>query len=466
MVPEEALETLPAMPGDGREVPGIGRNPTPERSESSSGQFVVYGQNWKLRGDFCLLAEEVKTEFLRLLALKDEWTFPVVIQVSEALGGVNEGDPVRSKVSPIEDTFRFHIRVEVGDELKPEQIREEVLNVLLYEFILRNRGRVGETRKRLTVPDWLKGGIAAAIAYRAEGGRRNSLFGAIFRSGRILSVPDVMRGRKPDSSSVGKAIYDASACALVLTLLAQPEGSVRLQRLVTDLLVFDGTDYALLKKYYPDLSDSNNSLEKWWALQIASLAEPGVLDIMTVAETEAALQQALLVRVIAESGEVPEKRKPLFSLGRSSGTSPEGTAPETRDLLTYELRDYAHFIRRDDREAVLEAVRLRLMGVGTRAFPLHRALIAQYDAILASLAKGRKRGVDEKLAELAAIRLDLLKMARDAEDYLHWYEATQENRQSGAFEEYQKFAEQLREDRAPRPDPISQYLDALEKEWR
>src|SRR3954471_7795794 len=52
----------------------------PERSVSSSRQFIVYGTDARLRGAICEMAERSKAMALRLLGAPDRWKTPIVIQ--------------------------------------------------------------------------------------------------------------------------------------------------------------------------------------------------------------------------------------------------------------------------------------------------------------------------------------------------------------------------------------------------
>jgi hypothetical protein len=49
---------------------------------------------------------------------------------------------------------------------------------------------------------------------------------------------------------------------------------------------------------------------------------------------------------------------------------------------------------------------------------------------------------------------------------MNWFEATQQQTQSGAFAEYMKAAELAMERQPRRRDPISVYLDALEAQMQ
>ena len=50
---------------------------------------------------------------------------------------------------------------------------------------------------------------------------------------------------------------------------------------------------------------SKNSLEKWWTLQMATLATPSAMESLSVSETEQKLDEALTLRY----GPLPEKEK-------------------------------------------------------------------------------------------------------------------------------------------------------------
>ena len=85
--------------------------------------------------------------------------------------------------------------------------------------------------------------------------------------------------------------------------------------------------------------------------------------------------------------------------------------------------------------------------------------------VLQLLAKGKTSGLDEKLAALSAARSHLAGIAREAVDYMNWYEATQVDRRSGAFTQYDSVFKDLQRPLPPRRDKLSRYLDQLDKEF-
>jgi hypothetical protein len=92
-------------------------------------------------------------------------------------------------------------------------------------------------------------------------------------------------------------------------------------------------------------------------------------------------------------------------------------------------------------------------------------VIADYEAVFASLAKGKKGGVRERLAEGEHTRSLVVRRTSEIADYLNWFEATQMGSRNDAFDNYLKAANELSEQDRKRTDPIGRYLDDLEKEF-
>jgi hypothetical protein len=91
-----------------------------------------------------------------------------------------------------------------------------------------------------------------------------------------------------------------------------------------------------------------------------------------------------------------------------------------------------------------------------------RPVAREYQQIAALLAGGKRRGIAKRLSHLDGIRKQLAARMGDIDDYLNWFEATQMERKSGAFNDYLKAASQSEVPAPRRRDPLSVYLDALE----
>ncbi len=101
-----------------------------------------------------------------------------------------------------------------------------------------------------------------------------------------------------------------------------------------------------------------------------------------------------------------------------------------------------------------------LLLIGT-AHPVLRPVAREYEQIAALLARGKRRGIANRLAHLDCTRKELAARIGEIDDYLNWFEATQMERESGVFNDYLKAANQSEVSAPRRRDPLSVYLDAL-----
>jgi len=459
--------------GQGKEVPRVPveRERKIRRSESISGQFQIYGDSLKARGAFAVFVEEIKKDFLGLTGQPDRWKSPVVIKLVETPIDVTPGT-VRSKFEQVEGAgFRLELTVELSDQFTREELRFELVRVLLAEQILRNwRQDVGHGGRLL--PPWLLAGMSEAITYRRSR-RPGELFVSILGGGRLLGIDEILDTEPVGLDSISLAVYNASCAALVLTLLDQPSGETRFNQMIGRLARREKSEKELLKHTFPGLRLSRNSLEKWWTLQVASLAEPSVFDPMSAAETDARLTRATeLIYPKPEEEKKPERR--WTSLFRKKEKNPEEKEESPEDgekeevnapeVVRAEIGEFAAILEMKNLGGILKRNQLALLKLEQRAFPLMRPVVSRYQEVFKKMVKGETKGLEETLAELEAVRAELLEDARNVEDYLDWYEATQRSKLSGAFDVYQKSARELRAQKPVRRDPISRYLDAMEEE--
>ena len=96
------------------------------------------------------------------------------------------------------------------------------------------------------------------------------------------------------------------------------------------------------------------------------------------------------------------------------------------------------------------------------AHPVLRPVAREYQQIAALLVRGKRRGIAKRLARLNFTRRDLATRMGEIDDYMNWFEATQMESQSGAFNGFLKAANQSQVSEPRRRDPLSVYLDALE----
>ena len=441
-------------------------------SRSSSRQFIVHGKDSKARGAVCVFCEEVKEDLLFLIRQKDRWRYPVVIQL--------RGDTTNIKSSLIKPSiyklprglYRLQIDVFLGDSFKAESLRDELIHLLLAEIILKSNPDMLSLSKGKILPDWLRVGLAEAIEYRKD--RESAmLFSAIFKQGKVMSINQIFESELQGMNSVSEAVYRASCCGLMLALLSQQEGPDKLRRYISSLAVHKGSSIDLLEKVFPGTAESKNSMEKWWALKLADLAQPTVTDVLSPLKTEAELDNCLKIVFSENTKGVNQSTAQSKKTGSGilSFLKFKGKVEEPQEKsngverLEFYIDEYRQFIDYPGLAKTLKRNENRLLFLSYRAFPLHRPMIHEYQRVLLQIVSGNVKGLDQKLARLSKLRSLIFRSTNDANDYLNWYEATQLKMQSGAFLEYQKTLNDLNRPLPPRNDNLSKYLDEFENEF-
>ena len=511
-----------AVPGAGEGAPPIRSNPSglpegqalaqplpprgtadPEtlrgrsRSTSASGQFVVVADELQVRGMVASMCEELKRQLLSLLSTRDEWRTPVVVVVHSGRpeGGSGDFQPRMRRLQG--GGFHLQLDVWVHERFRRQAFQEEMLRLLLAEIILREVGDGELPVGRSLLPSWLHLGLSETVTYRQRG-FPSALFASVFRAGRQLSVEEILRTEPYDLDSVSAEVFRASACALVQTLLDQPGGARQLQAYIRSLPRSDADPWELLTEHFPALAGPG-SLEKWWALQMATLATPTPFESMSATETENRLRQILqvMVPIDPETGErkadgdgeregrrfrVPLLHRWLPGGDRDGDDSDaedaerDNPAPVPRANLpgagggewsTIPIRDWPAELRRDELNRQLSPVLRGLEGLAMRAHPLYQPVVKDYNELITSFGAGNRiRDWDERLDYLERERATLARRCREVEDYLDWWEASHSQFQSGEFDRYLEAADRLEAELPPREDELSRYLDQLGQEYR
>ena len=430
-------------------------------SRSRSRQFIIHGKDGHTRGAFCVFCEDVKDELLGLLGQPDRWRSPVVLQLNGHTTAISGDNLVRPKIFQLAGGgFRFQADIEISDGFTAQILREGVIRLLLAEFILRSHPAADFKGHGNILPEWLSVGVTEAVEYRRHG-HPTELSSSILKSGKIIPATDIIFADSRKRNSISRDIYRASCCYLILALLGEDQGAIKMSRMISDLAVFRGSPKALLEKHFPDIDGSNNGLEKWWALELASIAQSTVKDILDPLKSERALENALSVRYVEQDQGTQAVRgfrnRPrmiwsVLRLRKKNDEEDEKPLPASSDFVEVGIADYRQFIDHPERLKLLADIEGKLLQLSYRAFPLHRRMIQEYQVILTLLAKGKTAGIDDKLTGLAAARAELAGLTEKATDYVNWYEETQVKRRSGAFATYRKAFEELNRPLPPRRD--------------
>ncbi len=410
----------------------------PATSVSRSEQFVIHGSGIAERGLVAVRAEDIKEDLLRLLGAKDEWKTPVVVELHDGKGKARPRRTVVSNLFVTAGGFRLQLDINLARGLDLDQFEHSVLSMLIYEWSLRGRGKE-LTGQRLMVRPWLVEGLREAIRWRVNK-RDRRLYAALFETGGLFDL-DMMLAMGESGyeklDATARTAFRGSAGSLVLALLEQPDGRSAFREFLGDVAVFDGDVPVLLRKFFPGLNISKKSLVKWWALQMAHMAEAPLTEALSVSETDNALATALQLHVPDENG----MTRPVDL---------------TRAASILKLPD-------GDRAGAVRPAQDSLVRLSYRCFPSFRPIIADYQKILGELAEGKVKKLDERIEELAAVREQMVRNAADGSDYIDWFIITRARSASGEFSDYLKLKKELRREPNHHNDPLSLYLDGMQE---
>jgi len=410
----------------------------PGASVSRTKQFRVSGTDFALRGSVAMLAEEAKSDLLRLTEDdKDAWKIPINIQLRGIQGEPAPDRPIAQRIFINESGYQIQLDVHIGRGIDHAAFLTHITTALIHERALRQKH---PEDTRFNVPPWLVEGLREANAWRIGQGDRR-LYQKLLDTGGIYKISDLFEIDTPSHhalDSVMRTAFRASSGALVMALLEQPQGLEGFRDFLTDIPTFQGEMPLLLRRHFPELNLSATSLAKWWALQLAAKGATPLTEVLTVAETDTALTEALVIHL----------RDPEGNLLKTSADLAWQTFPD---------------LEKDERIETLRPPQDALTRLSLRCFPSHRPIIAEYQSILLLLQNGSVSEVETRLADLAATRAVMLQKTDRARDYLDWFEITRARDTSGAFDDYLNLKARLKDNPHQRKDPLSIYLDRMDK---
>jgi hypothetical protein len=407
----------------------VARAALPAHSVSPSRQFVIYGADPALRGTISELAEQTKSNLLAFLRQRDEWKTPVIINLQPQQANLPEIPPADLRVSQTGFGAKLQLDLTVGQNLDGSLIERQLLRSILLEMIYRDEGDLAPGTTLVEPPDWLVEGALALT----PGREREVVAEAVSATDKGKSLEEFLGQQFDLLDSAGRVLYRAYSIALVQLLLDEG-GRARLARYIANLSHASNDPVADLKARFPQLRED---LEKKWRLAVARLGGHQTYQLLTFTESERRLDKLLQIKI-------------------SDGSRNRGQ-PKAADLTELARRKAS----RDEKAAVDQMSQALLLLIAT-AHPVLRPVAREYQQIAALLAGGKRRGIAKRLSHLDGIRKQLAARMGDIDDYLNWFEATQMERKSGAFNDYLKAASQSEVPAPRRRDPLSVYLDALE----
>ena len=402
------------------------------RSISASRQFLVYGGDVRLRGAVCDLAERLKSNLLHLLELRDGWKTPLIVNLEYPQANFPDAPPTRLEVSQLGYGLKLQLNLVLTRVLQGCEVERELLGAILVEMIYRGRENIAPGTAYVAPPDWFLDGMLA-LRPGEDRGENIQLLESLFAASRIARLEEVVRQERAKLGPASRQLYAAYSQALLQLLFEAPEGRRRIWRFLLDLPDAPNDPMANLIVHFPETL--GRAPGKWWALSVAKLAASSRHEILSAAETASTLHHLLEFPIAGRDG-------------------------KTR---RYSLGDYPHFLKLPAARPVLERVSRQLLLLAARAHPSYHAIVQEDYDLAQLLARGKTRGVADRLDRVASYQKLIERQAREIDDYLNWYEATQLKTMSGAFTQLLQ-NDRGENERPRRRDLISTYLDSIELE--
>lgn len=461
--------TAPSFPKTPTDAPRVRLSQKTVSGESSvqGGQFRVYGKVKEHRDLLLEEAERTRRMIMNVLQMRPEFVMPIVIQIREASALAVGRASVWTSIAQMGDGFRIELNlVPQHNAVDGPLLRQELVRCILAERMLRPHGSADLTGRDTPPPNWILHGLLELLDYQAMG-RPSESFSAVFRLGHVMSLEDIFAFQPEGRDSVSRGVYRASACGLLLMLLERSSGGKNFATLCDTVALMPDNDVAAIARAYPELNSSGNSLGKWWSLQLAAMAQPGLDELLSPQQTEKELLQALVLHLPALPETAQKKEKKGLAKVFAKKKPDEKAAPVAPAAADCPLEEFTRATTRKDRVEIFNRVELALTQLSLRAHPLFRPVIGRYLALVKDLSEGKKeKEAGRTIASLAAIRRNLLADMSKVEDYLDWHEATQTETPSDRFHDYMRAAEDAERPPAPRRDPFSRYLNLMESEYQ
>ena len=438
------LSTLVTLARDPSQATGVSNTAAAPKLEgqnrvvSSSKQFRIIGGESADRSRVALLAEEAKDDLLRLTEDKDEWKVPITVTLHGKSGSPSPPRTVAMQIYASEAGYDLRLDYHLSGGLVRETLLQAATSALIYEQTLRGRPTTESETPFLVLP-WLVTGLREATAWRLNQGDRR-LYEALFKSGGLFKIDELFslnQAGYDDMDAATRAAFCASSGALVMALLQQPHGVEGFRSFLREVATFEGEMPALLRKHFPELNLSENSLAKWWALQLANIGGQNLTtDVLSIVQTETALGEALKINFRMAEG-----------------------ITEPKDLSAWpELAKRPE----PERAQAVQIAQQALVRLSYRCFPSYRPILEEYQLVLNALVKGGAKDLPNRIKALDERRASMRQMAQRGRDYLDWFEITRARQTSGAFDDYIRLKDRLKESRPSREDAMSKYLDRMD----
>lgn len=430
--PPPATPVRPLVDASGKVLPP----PPAPRTVSGSKQFLIFCTDPAARSQVASYTEEIKTSLLQVLGEADRWKYNILITLEKVPASKGQPPPVLA-LYQTEGGIKIQIDVPLGSDPSKINLQRLLVRALLLEISYRDQPQlIRAGQPYMDAPWWLIEGVMQ-IFLRRETGLDTDLFKRIVDVNRLPPIGKFLAGQPSDfDGSAVEAMDQACAMCLVQLLTDQPGGRASLASFVRHWPQGNGDSVASLMREFGGLAKNEQSLQKWWTLNLARFSAADRYKGLNSDESDKQLAAALQLQ-IAKQG--------------SAATQP------------YALSDFPEFLKLPASKDALTASFNALNTLGATATAFYRPLVAEYQEIVSLLMRGKTYGLKSRISKADKLHDDLHKRMTAISDYVNWFEATQITVRSGKFDGYLKAANELAEP-PPRQDPLSKYMDEQAKE--
>jgi len=322
---------------------------------------------------------------------------------------------------------------QIGDDPAAVHLQKHALRALLLELAYRDRALHGGDAY-VEPAWWLIAGVLESFRHR-DAGVDADLFRRLVETNRLPPIEQFLQQHQEGLGAAAEAMDGACAMALVVGLLEQPSGRDGISRLVRQWPELHGDPIAALKRCFPALGDGG--VQKWWTLNLARFAASDRYKGLSMEETDRELNKLLDIELRVDK----------------AGTK-----------QSFHVGEFEAFRKIPASRAALLARHRAVLDLSTRANALFRPVVSGYERVLASLSRGKTRGVRAQMVQIEKYREAVLHRIGEISDYLNWYEATQFGTRSDAFDSFLRAAREVEEDtsKSATSVAIGEYLDTFE----
>ncbi len=405
------------------------------------GNISVSGGNQQVRGGIASAANELRVQFNKLCGDSDrEMKLPVIIKLHGVEGDDELSRSIVSKISTLQGQYQLLLHIHLAKGVDQYSLRYHLMELLLYERGLADDQFVGEG-DRLNVKPWLITGMLESIDIRSADYDR-SIYQSDLDFLSILSVEKVFEMTENQSQELighESVAFRVISGAIVNSLLRQPSGKSAMSTYLADFATFKGEYENLLRKHFPGMNKSSNSLSKWVNLELLELSTAQVTQVHSILETESRLDGILRLHYRDTNG-----------LAQSVEVVAYNTILELEPGQRFEA---------------VAAARAELERLSYRCFPTYRPILNEYELILRGLANGKTKNTRSRLDRLMEVRTRMKAAAVRSRDYLDWYYITQSRELGGDFDKYRALNDAIQKEllRPAVGDATGNYLDQIQR---